>query len=359
MKKIISLLLCLAVMIGSIGTISASAKVTFVNHNTFYEENDNYEDQYYTIIDGVCYTIIEQCCDDFGYVSAILPPKDCKKIEILDEIDFGAETVQINTIDIENEYMFHNLNSSLEEIVIGDNIHNISGINFFPNLKKVTLGSESNNINNCFVGCKNLETLEGNSKYILEDGVIYSCVKNKRTMITAIDETIDSLEVKEGTTSIYSPFGTYLTVTVKNLFVNENLETLKTGRMKKLRTITFGENVNSIKNIDLNGVRNLKTLDLSNIEVGSFNAKGVWHLTSVTFGKINKLVKHSFRGCKKIEKIVFEDEIPKISKDAFKNKKSGIKFYVKNKRTAKSLKKQLKNSGAKKPKIYIGKKLYK
>jgi len=66
---------------------------------------------------------------------------------------------------------------------------------------------------------------------------------------------------------------------------------------------------------------------------------------------------------KKIEKITLKHKkkAPKLMfyNGEYKNTKKGIKFYVKNKKVAKSLKKQLKNSGAKKPKIYIGKKLYK
>ena len=45
------------------------------------------------------------------------------------------------------------------------------------------------------------------------------------------------------------------------------------------------------------------------------------------------------------------------SHEAFENTKKGIKFYVKNKKVAKSLKKQLKGSGVRNAKILIGKKV--
>lgn len=46
-----------------------------------------------------------------------------------------------------------------------------------------------------------------------------------------------------------------------------------------------------------------------------------------------------------------------LYESAFSNTKKGIKFYVKNKKVAKSLKKQLKGSGVRNAKILVGKKV--
>ena len=128
MKKVLSIALCMVMLITTISAIPTSAKIIFTSHNSFYEETDNTDTHYYKIIDGVYYVIIDQCCDNYGYVAAILPPKETKKVEILDEISFGGETVEISAIDIEKQYRFSNMNSSLEELVIG-NIQYVKGIN--------------------------------------------------------------------------------------------------------------------------------------------------------------------------------------------------------------------------------------
>ena len=53
----------------------------------------------------------------------------------------------------------------------------------------------------------------------------------------------------------------------------------------------------------------------------------------------------------------FAIRAPEIQWNAFKNTKKGIKFVVKNKRVAKSLKKKLKGTGVRNAKILIGKKV--
>lgn len=67
----------------------------------------------------------------------------------------------------------------------------------------------------------------------------------------------------------------------------------------------------------------------------------------------------AFKNCRKLSKVKIksEEKVPIIEDTAFKNTKNGIKFYVKNKKVAKSLKKQLKGSGVRNAKILIGKKV--
>ena len=67
----------------------------------------------------------------------------------------------------------------------------------------------------------------------------------------------------------------------------------------------------------------------------------------------------TFTNCKGLSKVIIKNKnkSPKIAKESFDGTKKGIKFYVKNKRVAKSLKKQLKGSGVKKAKILVGKKV--
>ncbi len=73
------------------------------------------------------------------------------------------------------------------------------------------------------------------------------------------------------------------------------------------------------------------------------------------------ICKNAFYNCKNLSvvKMRKKTKAPKIYKNAFAGTKEGIKFYVKNKKVAKQLKKQLrkKGVGVKKAKIYVGKKL--
>lgn len=357
MKKILSIILSLVMLVSIIGAIPVSAKIEFCSSDTFCESFINSDgvqrERYYRVINGVYYEGVTESDGEIYSVKvvAILPPKDTKVVEIPNQIEIAGEVADVDAIDLEE------VNGNFEEIIIGDNIYVIRGLCNLKNLKKITIGGFVS-ISNCFGGCTNLESIEGDSQFVLEEGEVYSCAWGRKVLVAVLDSNVTSYEIKSGTTSVNSPFDNgYKNISVKKLIVNENLDDFITGRIKRLNTITFGENVNKIKNINLHGVRNLKTLDLSNIEVTSFNAKGVWHMKSVTFGKIKKLVKHSFRGCKSIEKIEFKEEIPKIYKDAFKNKKQGIEFYVKNKTAAKTLKTRLKGKGIKNAKIYAKGKL--
>ena len=92
------------------------------------------------------------------------------------------------------------------------------------------------------------------------------------------------------------------------------------------------------------------------------------YIKKVTIPSSVKTIKgYTFSNCKGLSKVIIKNEkkAPKISKKTrynitdkvFENTKKGIKFYVKNKKVAKSLKKQLKGSGVKKAKILVGKKV--
>ena len=92
------------------------------------------------------------------------------------------------------------------------------------------------------------------------------------------------------------------------------------------------------------------------------------YIKSVTIPSTVKTIEcFTFSGCKNLSKVIIKNKkkSPKISKErpynvkdeVFENTKKGIKFYVKNKKVANSLKKQLKGSGVRKAKIYVGKTL--
>ncbi len=83
-------------------------------------------------------------------------------------------------------------------------------------------------------------------------------------------------------------------------------------------------------------------------------------LKSVSIPKNTDFIRNrAFYNCKSLAKATFKNKkkMPYIEKNTFKKTKNGIKFVVKNKKVAKSLKRKLKGSGVKNAKILIGKKV--
>lgn len=363
MKKVFSILLSAVLMISMLSAASVSAEIKFKDAQTFYEEFINADGvpciRYYKTIGGVIYSCIAN--PDYGVydaaVIAIIPTEKNAKVEILDELYFASEdeTVKVTSIDIESCL---NLNSNIEEIIVGDNIISINGLNSMFSLKRVILGKKVSVISNSFNSCQNIESIVGKDKdcpYVVENGELYK-LSGKDKILISVFKPVNSYLVKSGVTHFSAPFGK--DYNLKTLTVNEDLETLKTGELTKLTTLNIGENVKKLGSVDISGTK-LKSIDFSGITVESIKAEKVKSLTCVTLPENCKIVECAFAGCKKLAKITISNikKAPKIQKGTFKNTKKGIKFYVKNKKTAKSLKKQLKNSGVRKAKIYVGKKL--
>ena len=80
-------------------------------------------------------------------------------------------------------------------------------------------------------------------------------------------------------------------------------------------------------------------------------------IRKITLPKGLKTVSYwTFRDCKNLSQVTIKNtkKSPKFYTECFKNTKKGLKFVVKNKKVAKSLKKQLKDSGVRNAKILIG-----
>lgn len=365
MKKLFSIILSVGLMGSMFGAISTNAEVKFLDSETFYEPFKNADDvlcyRYYKPIDGVIYSCDEN--PDWGFyepsVIAIKPSKPNSKIVIADEITIndGTEDEKMKVAAINMQ--LDGLNDNVEEIVIGDNITSIEGLRGSSYLKKVVLGkgvySISNSFNNC---CDNLEIVipAENKNFAVENKELYQITNYGRRLVSVFNSA-NSYEIKSGVGGFNAPFGRDFTV--RSITVNENLTELTTGEMERLTTINIGENVKEIKYIDVSGAVKLKNFDLTGIKATKLRAKGARNLTSIVIPKDCKLSYNAFTGCKKLAKVIINNtkKAPKIEKDAFKNTKSGIKFYVKNKTVAKSLKTRLEKSGVKKAKIYAGKKL--
>ena len=142
----------------------------------------------------------------------------------------------------------------------------------------------------------------------------------------------------------------------------------------KLKTVKIkSQKLKAIGDVAFNACLSLKKINLPS-KVKTIGEGAFWgckSLKKITLPKNLKSIGFSaFADCKKLSKVIINNKkkAPKILKDsynsetgvykkAFKNTKKGIKFYVKNKKVAKSLKKQLKGSGVRNAKILIGKKV--
>ncbi len=95
---------------------------------------------------------------------------------------------------------------------------------------------------------------------------------------------------------------------------------------------------------------------LKSIEKYAFTRSGISKLTLPS--KVNTIGVQAFKDCKKLKSITLEGtkKMPTFAKESLRDTRSGIKFYVRNKKMAKQLKKSLKKSKVKKAKIYVGKK---
>lgn len=362
MKKLISIVMSIVLMITMFGAVSVSAEIKFKDSTTFYEEFKNADDvpclRYYKTIDGIVYSCIDN--PDYGLsdaeVIAIMPDEKNSKVEILDEVSFISyeDPIKVTSINIKT---WTDLNFNIEEIIIGDNVSNITGINNLPSLKKVTIGKNVFSISDSFHHCENIESIAGatDCPFEVEDGALYRHF-GKDKMLVSVFKPVTSYVVKSGVTHFLAPFGK--DYTLKTLTLNKELKLLETGELTKLTTLNIDKNIKKFKYVDISGTK-LKSVNLSKIRVKAFKAQNVKTLTSVSLPSDCWIEESAFAGCRKLQKVTLGNikKAPKIRKGDFENIKKGIKFYVKNKKVAKSLNKQLKKASIKNANIYIGKKL--
>ena len=196
-----------------------------------------------------------------------------------------------------------------------------------------------------FSNCKNLKTIdigECTAAAIANFGVDLSTCNNLTEI--KVDKSNKTYSVKSGV--LFNKNKTKLYIYNSNL--NKKSYTLP----KTVKSIGYASffNQKNLKNIKFNKkIKSIKKLAFSGLKIKSFSIPNT----------VTKIDNFAFNNCKKLSSVVLKNKkkAPKISERTFAGTKSGIKFYVKNKRVAKSLKKNLKDSGVKNAKIYIGKTL--
>lgn len=201
------------------------------------------------------------------------------------------------------------------------------------------------------------------TNYYLRNNALYSKKESNKLFYTMnipakykIDEGTECLS--EGSfcnTNRYHIKEVIFPVSVKkmgdNVFSNcENLERVNMSQcqISNLGYESFAQ-TSQLKKISL--PEKLKTME-KQVFFGS-------SISKITLpSKLKAIGTDAFSSCKKLKSVTLEGrkKMPAFAKESFWNTRSGIKFYVKNKKMAKQLKKNLKGTKVKKAKIYVGKK---
>lgn len=245
------------------------------------------------------------------------------------------------------------------------------------------------------ISLRNIEVDRDNPYLCSRDGVLYSkdmktlCLYPNRNEMT-IYKMPDSVKFASGIEKANNLEYIFFSNNMKRIdyCVNycENLKYVRIGKnTKKIGSEAFlgnhklkvvkikSKKLKDIGEIAFCGCYSLKKINIPST-VKTIGEGAFWQcksLKKITLPKNLKSIGFSaFADCKKLSKVIINNKkkAPKISKDvvnsetgvykkAFKNTKKGIKFYVKNKKVAKSLKKQLKGSGVRNAKILVGKKV--
>lgn len=147
---------------------------------------------------------------------------------------------------------------------------------------------------------------------------------------------------------------------IKTINFNDNLIHVNPEAFKgckNLKKIILPENVRFIHYSSFKGCTNLKNVKI--IATGTYIDDWAFmkctKLKKVTINGVKTIGVKTFFKCENLSKVTINNpkKAPGICKKAFKHTKKGIKFYVKNMKVAKSLKKNLKGSGVKNAQIIV------
>lgn len=378
-KHVIGICLCLLLLIVAGNVIQAEeitilkkengtevkTNVKFEGENTIYIPVEYYDDAtqgiYYKFQEGVVYRW-DDYPDDTNYaeVIAVCPEQEQKTVTIQGCIKAPhGEEIDVVSVNLES------VSPNVENLVIqgyGKRM-NVCGLWGMFGLKSITMAGDCSKVSfegGCFTGCIALESIiyeNQKSPYVIENGALYYMEENSKNLKSVFDSLLTQYTISEDVTSVDNPFGE--NSKIKEITINGNLDYLNIVGTVRLREIKISETVDRIDGIYLNGVKKIQNLDFSGVSAKTISVKNAKNLRSISLPTNCVLQREAFYGCKNLRSVTFNDteSVQKIKKNAFKNTRSGIKFYVKNKNVAKSLKKELKKSGVKNAKIYVKKRL--
>ena len=260
--------------------------------------------------------------EDGNYVEKIVVPKK-------------IDSLPVKWVIYLDHYYFEEhgfSNDSIKEIVLPDTIEYIGDYAFWRHTKaRVT------HIPNKINTIGSYSYLARNRKKIVLPATATEIAKDA----FAESETLEKITFPKKVTTIPSGVLSYCKSLKKVTFKGKikKIGTMAFDYCTNLQSITIPKTVKKIGKAAFKDCKNLKKITIP---------KNVEKINSVTFG-----------GCKELSKVVFKGyECPKIDTfKPFKNTKKGIRFQVRTRAIAKELKAELKNSGVRKAKIYVGDKL--
>ena len=383
MKKIVTIILSVVLSVSAlISPVSAELKVGYKDYDNGHKYEYKYED-----IGDFRYIYEEEST----YVE-VLYKKASSKQEIK-RIEFPAEHKgkQVDEIGF-TDYYYDSTAKKLkvDTVFIPKNIKD-----FWVCCVENPEADEPDRL----ISLRNIEVDKDNPYLCSKDGVLYS--KDMKRINLYPDR--NSMTIYKMPNSVEEAYDFSKRNNIRKLYLSDNLKYINYGfasECKNLEYVYIGTNtemicsgysgafegdkklkvvkINSKKlknigNLSFSGCYSLKKINIPST-VKTIGEGAFWQcksLKKITLPKNLKSIGFSaFADCKKLSKVIINNKkkAPKILKDsynsetgvykkAFKNTKKGIKFYVKNKKVAKSLKKQLKGSGVRNAKILIGKKV--
>ena len=260
----------------------------------------------------------------------------------------GVSMSDFRAIDIDVSFICFNGQSGVLGCLGYNSMYEIDVSNFSEigpsalegnyNLKKINSSKIKIFRENCMSHC-GLEKINLVSAETLDNAAFMYCYKLKKIKFGKHLKTIG--EKSFSGTAIKK-------ITIPNSVIKIGSQAFE--GCKKLKYVNIGNKVKTLSGTFAN-CSNLEKIVLgTNIkDINDFEGGSWWTRDFIT----------AFQNCKKLSSVVLKNKkkAPKISERTFENTKNGIKFYVKNKKVAKGLKKNLKGTGVKNAKIYIGKTL--
>ena len=344
MKKIISLLMTLVLFIGAGFCVTAEETSVDIKDEAYIYElkmREEYKNKSYycTIIDNVVYRKDEKSYSVVDFLGFDEDGNDVKKVVVKDKID----SLPVKGVECYEYIAYEALgtqNDSIKEIVLPDTIEYIGDYAFWrhyrakvthiPN-KLTTIGSYS-----CLANKRKKLVLPDTVTYIGDDAFRFEHSLEKITFPKKIKD------IPDGVLSYCS--------SLKKVTFKGKVKTIGIGAFlecKNLKSITIPKTVEKIGESAFDGCKSLKKITIPK--------------------NVKKIERSAFNGCKKLSKVVFKGyKCPEIDPgtgkistfySTFGKTKKGIRFQVRTRAIAKQLKAELKNTGVKKAKIYVGDKL--
>ncbi len=319
MKKIVSLLLCLVLMVSLTSGISVLAKrhvpkVTFIDETTFkilLEDEGEYYHEYYKILDGVLYSY----GNDHANVKAILPENKDTEIVIPSKITCEGKDKTVFYINILSSfYKVENtpfasgktLNNNISKIVIPDSVKWIKGLNNISSLERVEFGKNIERIEESFYGCKNLKLDIDSEKFYATDNELYE-IDGKNKKLISVFKNPEVYEIPKEIIDFEMPFGKN-NKSVKKIIVNHNI---KSVNLKGLNSLTsFNANGYEIKELTFEENNEIKKLDLSKAKIKKLNTLYLKNLVSLKTP--NGIKEINAKGCEKLKKVNLPKSVKKI-----------------------------------------------